>query len=56
MGANIRSLLEFDVAAAFRLLIKLRRAEHVAVIRDGDGRHAEFFDALHQLVNAVRAV
>ena len=38
------------------LLIKLDRTEHIAVVRDGDRRHAEFFDLPDQRRNLIRAV
>src|SRR5207253_2293579 len=38
------------------LLIKLDRTEHIAVVRDGDRRHAEFFDLPDQRRNLKRAL
>ena len=39
-----------------RLQVELHRAEHVAVVGDGDGVHAELLHPLEQALNAISAV
>ena len=43
-------------AALFRLGVEIHDAVHDAVIRDGAGVHAQFFDAVQQGTDAVCAV
>jgi hypothetical protein len=40
----------------FRFAIELDRAEHVAMIGDGDGRLTERFDLLDQRIDLIRSV